>query len=278
MKNVFTIDTEDWFHANYEDDLFENKKNIQSTVERNVDRYLELFERYNVKATFFVLGYVAKEHPQMVKNIANQGHEIASHGYGHQLVYKQSQQEFRNDIRKSKIILEDIVGERILGYRAPSWSIVDKSLWALPILEEEGFLYTSSIFPTTNYLYGISYAPRFIHDSTVYGYDSLKLIHIPPTTKRLGRARMGLPFSGGAYFRLLPTGLINHWTREVNDKEKQPVIFYLHPREIDPEQPRLKLKAKDTFIHYWGISGCEKKLIGVLSVNEFVTLKTMLRL
>lgn len=277
MKNAFTIDTEDWFHANYEDGLFHNSKDVKSTVEENVDRYLELFDRYGVKATFFVLGYVAEEHTNMVKTIADQGHEIASHGYAHQLVYKQTPDEFREDIKKSKIILEDIVGEKVIGYRAPSWSITEKSLWALPILEEEQFEYTSSIFPTKNYMYGIPYAPRFVHDSKIYGQE-LKLIHIPPTTKQLGRSKINIPFSGGAYFRLIPGGLINRWTKSVNTKEHEPVIFYLHPREIDPKQPRLKLKPKDALIHYYGIGGCEKKLIKVLENNEFDTVRTLLNL
>ncbi len=276
MKNVFTIDTEDWYHANYEDNLFENNTVKPSTVEENVDRYLELFNKYDVKATFFVLGYVAEEHGSMVKKIAGEGHEIASHGYAHHLAYKQSPLEFREDVRKSKIILEDLVGKRVIGYRAPSWSITEKSLWALPILEEEKFIYTSSIFPTKNYLYGIPYAPRFIHGSGSYGQEKLKLIHVPPTTKQTGKMLPDIPFSGGAYFRLLPIFLIKHWTRYVNEKESQPVIFYLHPREIDRNQPRLKLKIKDAFIHYYGIKNCEKKVEQVLSLYKFDTIKGIL--
>ncbi len=277
MKNAFTIDTEDWFHANYEEGLFSNQGSVLSTVEANVDRYLELFDAYDVKATFFVLGFVAEEHVGMVRKIAQQGHEIASHGYGHQLVYKQTPEEFREDIRKSKVILEDVVGEPVIGYRAPSWSITEESLWALSILEEEGFAYTSSIFPTKNYLYGIPYAPRFVHDSKVYGQD-LKLIHIPPTTKQMGKSKLSIPFSGGAYFRLVPEVIIDRWTKYINNQENQPVIFYLHPREIDPSQPRLKLKAKDAFIHYYGIKGCEKKLIKVLKKNDFETVRAILGL
>lgn len=276
MKNVFTIDTEDWFHANYEDGLFDNNdKNVVSTIEKNVDEYLEIFEKYHVKATFFVLGCVAELHEGMVRKIASCGHEIASHGYGHQLVYKQTPEAFREDIRKSKCILEDIIGEKVLGYRAPSWSITEKSLWALDILEEENYTYTSSVFPTKNSLYGIPYAPRFKHDSSVYGKPDLKLIHIPPTTKAMFGDRIKVPFSGGAYFRLLPVALINSWTKFVNEDEKQPVIFYLHPREIDPKQPRLKLKPMDAMIHYYGINSCEDKLVKVLKKHEFVSIKEL---
>ena len=163
MNNVFTIDTEDWYHANFEDDLFSNDSNIISTVEANVDRYLRLFSENNIKATFFVLGFVVEQHPNMVKKIADEGHEIASHGYGHQLVYKQTPEEFKEDVYRSKVLLEDCVGQEIIGYRAPSWSITEKSLWALDILDELGFKYDSAIFPTKNFLYGIPYAPRVPH-------------------------------------------------------------------------------------------------------------------
>lgn len=277
MKNIFTIDTEDWYHANYEDGLFNNSKGNISTVEANVDRYLELFDENNVKATFFVLGYVAEEHPEMIKKIFGGGHEIASHGYAHQLVYRQNPEEFREDIRKAKGLLEDIIGKKVQGYRAPSWSITEKSLWALDILEEEGFQYTSSIFPTSNFLYGISYAPRFMHTSEVYGKKDLNIIHIPPTTVKIGKMKSGIPFSGGAYFRLVPSWLIRRWTERINDKERQPVVFYLHPREIDPDQPKMKLKLKDAMIHYYGIRNCEGKLRDVLKSYEFCTIEEMIR-
>ena len=185
MKNIFTVDTEDWFHANYESGLFENDTNRISTVEENIERYLELFELYHVKATFFVLGSVAKRHIQMVRKIARQGHEIASHGYSHLLVYEQTPQEFREDLYKCKILLEDLIGKEVAGYRAPSWSITEQSLWALDILEELGFRYNSSIFPTKNYLYGISYAPRFVHGCDIYGKKDLKIQNVPPSTKKI---------------------------------------------------------------------------------------------
>ena len=276
MKNIFTIDTEDWYHANFEDGLFKNDKDVISTVEANVDRYLELFELYNVKATFFVLGFVVEQHPGMVRKIAKQGHEIASHGYGHLLVYKQTPQEFRDDVYKSKILLEDTVGKAVLGYRAPSWSITEESLWALDILEELGFKYNAGIFPTKNYLYGIPYAPRFVHDCKIYGKENLQLINVPPSTKQIGNTGIGVPFSGGAYFRLLPTKVIDAFAENINRKEEQPVVFYLHPREIDPSQPKLDLKMKEYLIHYYGISRCEKKLTKILQKYDFETIQQML--
>lgn len=276
MKNVFTIDTEDWYHANFEDGLFSNDGSMISTVEKNVDRYLELFSENSIKATFFILGFVVEQHPEMVKKISKEGHEIASHGYAHQLVYKQTLQEFKEDVYKSKILLEDCVGQEVIGYRAPSWSITEKSLWALDILEELGFKYNSAIFPTQNFLYGIPYAPRFPHDAEVYGKEGLSIITVPPGTRKIGK--INIPFSGGAYFRILPTWMITEFTDYVNNKENRPVIFYLHPREIDPNQPKLKLKPKDYFIHYYGIRNCEGKLIKILKKYEFETMKKLLNL
>lgn len=256
MKNIFTIDTEDWFHANYEDNLFQNDSTIRSTVEENTEVYLDILEKNNSKATFFILGFVAKEHHELVKRIASMGHEIASHGYGHQLVYKQTPDEFREDVYRSKCMLEDITGSPVLGYRAPSWSITEKSFWALGILNELGFKYDSSIFPFKNFLYGVDGAPRFSYKANKYCEDAGNLLEIPPSTVKL--PLLNLPFSGGFYFRALPEFMISACTKKVN-KENEPVIFYLHPREIDPKQPRLKLSARDALIHYYGIGGCERK-------------------
>ncbi len=275
MYNAFSIDTEDWYHANFEDNLFSNDGSFISTVEKNVDRLLYLFDKNQVKATFFVLGCMVEQHPQMVKKIAKEGHEIASHGYGHQLVYKQTQDEFLEDVKKSKILLEDCVGKEVVGYRAPSWSITEKSIWALDVLELLGFKYNSGIFPTKNFLYGIPFAPRFAHDTSIYG-KSLKMITIPPSTYR--KFGVNIPFSGGAYFRLFPEKLIEHFTNVINDKEHEPTIFYLHPREIDPEQPKLNLKAKEYLIHYYGIKTCERKLIEILKRYEFITIRDLLEL
>lgn len=276
MKNIFTIDTEDWFHANYEDNLFQNNKEIISTVEKNVDTYLEIFDKYDVKATFFVLGFIAENHSKLVKKIYKNGHEIASHGYAHQLVYKQTEKEFFYDVKKSKELLEDIIGDRVIGYRAPSWSIIDKSLWALDILEDIGFKYNSSIFPTKNFLYGIPYAPRFMHDCKIYNRSNNKILNIPPSTISIIK-KLNIPFSGGFYFRALPYWFIKQCTCSIN-RQSQPTIFYLHPREIDPTQPRLKLGAKESLIHYYGLNSCYKKLEKILSNYEYTTIKDFYKL
>ena len=275
MKNIFTIDTEDWFHANYEDDLFTNNSDVRSTVEENTEVYLRVLAENSATATFFVLGFVAEQHPNLVRRIADAGHEIASHGYGHQLIYKQTPEEFREDILRGKKLLEDITGKPVLGYRAPSWSITEQSFWALEILEEEGFRYDSSIFPFKNFLYGVAGAPRFPYAAKRYASGANNLIEIPPSTVHIG---MNIPFSGGFYFRAVPYPFIQAFSKQVN-REGHPVVFYLHPREIDPEQPRLKLNARDALIHYFGIRGCEKKLRRALrsfsccSIREFLRLK-----
>lgn len=265
MKNIFTVDTEDWFHANYEDDLFKNDTSIKSTVEENTEVYLEALEKTHSTATFFVLGFVAEQHPALVRLIAEAGHEIASHGYGHQLIYKQSPSAFRNDIRRSKHMLEDITGQEVIGYRAPSWSITEDSLWALAILQEEGFRFDSSIFPFKNFLYGISGAPRFPYLASRFNQAAGKLVEVPPSTVRI--LGLNIPFSGGFYFRAMPYFFIQEFTKIVNRGGGNQVLFYLHPREIDPEQPRLKLKPRDALIHYYGIRSCKKKLERLL--NDF---------
>lgn len=257
MKNIFTIDTEDWFHANYEDGLFQNDASLKSTVEENTEVYLQALAEHHSTATFFVLGVVAEQHPGLVRRIAEAGHEIASHGYGHQLVYKQSPEAFREDIRRSKKLLEDITGKEVFGYRAPSWSITRESFWALSILEEEGFRFDSSIFPFKNFLYGVSGAPRVPFRAGRYDPMAETLVEIPPSTIRV--PGLNIPFSGGFYFRVLPYCLIESFTHQVN-RRGYPVVFYLHPREIDPQQPRLRLNGRDRFIHYYGIQWCSRKM------------------
>lgn len=276
MRNIFTIDTEDWFHANYEEGLFSNSANIQSTVEENTEVYLKALEDNHATATFFVLGFVAEQHSKLVKRIADAGHEIASHGYGHQLVYKQTPEQFREDVYKSKCMLEDIIGKSVIGYRAPSWSITEDSFWALGILNELGFRYDSSIFPFKNFLYGVKGAPRFPFKAQQYCDAAGELVEIPPSTIKL--PFLNIPFSGGFYFRALPYPFIKIFTAHVN-KENYPTVFYLHPREIDPKQPRLKLKRRDALIHYYGINNCEAKLNKILkkfdcgSISDIMNIK-----
>lgn len=274
MNNIFTVDLEEWFHANYEDNLFDNNKKYEIRVIENTEKLLEILDKNNSKATFFTLGYIAKNYPKLVKKIHSCGHEIASHGMNHQLVYNQSELEFRKDIRESKKLLEEVIGDEIIGYRAPSWSITEKSKWAWKILAEEGFLYDASVFPIKNFLYGMPDSDRFKYDIS-YNMETLNTIEVPSSTaKFFGK---NIPFSGGAYFRLFPIQLIKYFTKSVN-KEGQPVIFYIHPREIDINQPRLNLKFRDRMIHYYGINSCYGKLEKLSKENKFISIKDYLQI
>jgi polysaccharide deacetylase family protein (PEP-CTERM system associated) len=246
INNYLTIDVEDYFHVSAFDDVIHpgDWGRCESRVVHNTRNLLLLLNDVKVKATFFVMGWVAEKHPEIIREILQHGHEIGCHSYLHRKVYELSPAEFREDTRKAKAILEKITNKKVIGYRAPSYSITNKSLWALGILEEEGFLYDSSVFPIYHDIYGIPDAPRF-----KYRWPENKLTEIPISTARfLGR---NFPVAGGGYFRLLPYWLTKKLLRQINEKEDQPFIFYLHPWEIDPEQPRIKgARLLSKFRHY----------------------------
>lgn len=269
MENILTIDLEEWFHANYHDDVFDPQKTYEVRIVQNTERLLTLFKEHNAKATFFVLGYVAEKHPQLIRDIAAAGHEIASHGYAHQLVYQQTPSTFKEDVSQAKKRVEDIIGKSVKGYRAPSWSITPKSLWAWEILQDLGFVYDASVFPIETFLYGLPSAPRFPYHPE-YNGKTLNLLEVPSSTVRV--LNKNIPFAGGFYFRTLPYPMIAQCIKTVN-KEGHPAIVYLHPREIDPEQPRLTLSLKESLIHYFGVNGCEKKLIRILKKFEFTSIE-----
>ncbi|MDD2518493.1 MAG: polysaccharide deacetylase family protein [Bacilli bacterium] len=268
MKNIFTIDLEEYYCCNLgNNDVL--KSSAISTIEKNTDNLLNLLKKHNVKATFFVLGSIAELYPEIIKKIYVEGHEIASHGYGHELVYSISKEEFKADIVKSKQILEGIIKEPVNGYRAPSWSITEKSLWALPILEQCGYKYSSSIFPIKTFLYGIKNAPK-IPNYPVINNKQLKILEIPPSSHNFIFKELG--FSGGFYFRVFPFFLIK-WLIKIKNKNGIPVVCYIHPWEIDPETPKLELKGFDKIIHYYGIKKCYNKLDKLLSDFKFTTIK-----
>lgn len=269
MKNILTIDLEEWFHANYHAEIFDNQKTYEVRIIQNTERLLALFSEHKVKATFFVLGHVAEQHPQLIKDIAAAGHEIATHGYAHQLVYQQTPDMFKEDVSQAKKLIEDIINKGIKGYRAPSWSITPRSLWAWDILSDLGFVYDASVFPIETYLYGMPSSPRFPYHPE-YNGRTLNLIEIPSSTVRI--LNKNIPFAGGFYFRVLPYSLVARCIKTVNN-EGQPAIVYLHPREIDPGQPRLTLSLKENLIHYYGINGCERKLIRVLKKFTFTSIE-----
>jgi polysaccharide deacetylase family protein (PEP-CTERM system associated) len=266
IVNAMTIDVEDYFHVSVFDGVVPRARweEFESRVCANTARLLRLFADHGVTATFFILGWVAERHPQLVAQIASLGHEIASHGYGHRLVYDQTPSAFREDVRRSKGLLEDASGRQVLGYRAPSYSVTPRSLWALDILIEEGYRYDSSIFPIRHDRYGIPVSPRHPY---LMRRRSGVLIEAPASTTAVGP--VNLPIAGGGYFRILPYG----WTRwgisRVNRREGRPAIFYLHPWEIDPQQPRLRAGRLSRFRHYRNLADTERRLKQLLADFKF---------
>lgn len=256
LPNAMTVDVEDYFQVS----AFENHISredwhlIESRVPRNIDRILQLFSDQGIKATFFTLGCVCEQLPEVIRRIADEGHEVASHGFGHERVWNKSPLEFRQDVLRAKSILEDTTGKRVSGYRAPSFSIGNGSMWAFDVLLETGHLYSSSIFPIRHDHYGLPSARRF-----PYRVGANGILEVPPTT--LNRFGRNWPCAGGGYFRLLPMAYSLGAMRSVNTREEMPAVFYFHPWEIDPDQPRIAgipLKAK--FRHYVNLSRMESRL------------------
>ncbi|WP_242465216.1 XrtA system polysaccharide deacetylase [Rhodospirillum rubrum] len=228
---------------------------LESRVEANTGRILDLFARHGVTATFFTLGWIAERHPGLIRRIVAEGHELASHGWTHHLVTSQTPEQFRADVRRTKALLEDIGGVAVRGYRAATFSVCPSTLWALGILEEEGYAYSSSIFPVHHDLYGMPDAPRF----AFHPLPGRAFIEYPMTTLRL--AGRNLPCGGGGYFRLLPLALFRAALSRVQASENQPGIFYFHPWEIDPDQPRFDgLPLKSRFRHYVNLDRMAGKL------------------
>jgi polysaccharide deacetylase family protein (PEP-CTERM system associated) len=244
IVNAFSIDVEDWFQVAAFASYIDRKDwdSLECRVERNVDVLLETLDRHQVNATFFTLGWIAERYPAMVGRIVAGGHELASHGYGHHMVGELGPELFREDVVKAKAILESIAGCEVVGYRAPSFSVGRDTLWALDILAETGHSYSSSIYPIKHDLYGMPEAPRFAHQRG-------GLLEIPATSIRLGERNY--PASGGGYFRLLPYPVSRWSVQRVNRADRQAAVFYCHPWEIDPGQPRMnQASSKSRFRHY----------------------------
>ena len=265
--NALTVDVEDYFHVaalapNIHRDSWASR---ESRVVGNTQKLLAIFEQFDVRGTFFVLGWVAERHPQLVRDIAARGHEIACHGYSHRLVYEQSPEEFYAETLRAKNLLEEITGSAVVGYRAASYSIVRESLWALDILVELGFAYDSSIFPVRHDRYGIPNAERVPHRLATLNGKSI--VEWPLATARILGCR--LPVAGGGYFRLLPYWLSRWGLASINRRELQPFIFYLHPWEVDPEQPRVSASWLSRFRHYTNLGKCEERLRRLLGEFRF---------
>ena len=265
IRNAMTVDVEDYFHASALGRRREEWDGLESRVVANTHKLLALFEHYEVHATFFVLGWVAERHPGLVKEIAALGHEVACHGFSHRLVYEQSPDEFRRESAHAKHLLEDILGAPVLGYRAASYSIVQRSMWALDALIDLGFVYDSSVFPVYHDLYGVPDAQRLPH--RLAAPSGRTIVEWPLSTVELLGYK--LPVAGGGYFRLLPYSVTRLALASINERERQPFIFYLHPWEIDPGQPRFPVGRLSRFRHYTNLARCESRLQKLLGEFEF---------
>jgi len=260
LPNAMTVDVEDYFQVSAFDQQISRDEwdRIPSRIRGNIDRILALFEQENVRATFFTLGWVCEKFPEIVRAIADAGHEIASHGHEHSRVRTFSQEQFRKDVEGTRKRLEEISGTPVVGYRAPSFSIEQETLWAYDVLREAGYRYSSSVFPIQHDHYGLPNAPRFPFRMTSNG-----LMEIPMSTLPfLGR---NWPCSGGGYFRLLPLRYSIWAVRRINELEQMPAVFYFHPWEMDPDQPRIGgISAQARFRHYLNLGKFEYRLSRML--------------
>lgn len=275
MLNAFTIDVEDYFHVSAFADRIPVRDwdRHEQRVEVGMDRLLALLERHRVRATCFVLGWIAERNPSLVRRIHAAGHEIASHSYAHRLVYESTPDEFRDDLRRSRGILEDITGEPVVGYRAPSFSIIKKSLWALELLAEEGFQFDSSIYPVRHDRYGIPDARIGPHLLTLEG-GSQELWEFPGTVATWGGTR--IPVGGGGYFRLYPYHLTVKLLRQVHQQTGRPFMLYIHPWELDPGQPRLPGSMLRRWRHRVNLGTTELRLERLLSEFSFGALSDVI--
>ena len=275
IVNAMTVDVEDYFHVSAFDGVVSRARwdAFESRVSNNTERLLELFDGANVRSTFFVLGWVAERFPSLVRRIADLGHEVASHGYNHQLLYMLTPRQFREDLRAARTAIEDATGAPVVGYRAPSYSVIESSMWTLDVLIDEGFAYDASIFPIHHDRYGIPDSPRHPY---VMRRPGGSLLEVPGSTVRLGG--VNLPIGGGGYFRQLPYG----WTRwgidRVNRIERQPVTFYTHPWELDPDQPRMQVGTATRLRHYRGLGRTADRLSRLLRDFRFDSVTSALNL
>jgi polysaccharide deacetylase family protein (PEP-CTERM system associated) len=299
MLNALTIDVEDYFQVSAFEQCVSRDcwDNYALRVEDNTKRILDILDEFQVRATFFVLGWIAERCTSLAREIVQKGHEVASHGYGHQRIYNQSREEFRNDIRRSKSILENLTGMTVLGYRAPSYSLSMDTLWAYDELLEAGYQYDSSVFPIRHDLYGIPNWPRFpffvekgldgqwqpvMEQHSEYSEQDFasngsrsqvkairsRMTEIPITT--LSIAGKNFPIAGGGYFRLFPYPLTKWGLQRINHSERRPFVFYIHPWEIDPDQPRFRgACVKSRFRHYLNLQKTETRFRHLLADFRF---------
>jgi polysaccharide deacetylase family protein (PEP-CTERM system associated) len=274
VVNAFSIDVEDYFQVSALAPAVprESWPAWEYRVERNTEVILNLLAERGIRGTFFVLGWCAERSPELVRRIAAQGHEIACHGFSHQLIYGQSEAEFREETRRAKRFLEDTIGAPVTGYRAASFSITKRSLWALDVLIDLGFEYDSSVFPIRHDRYGIPGASREI--GPIAAPSGRTIVEFPMSAASFGGVQV--PVSGGGYFRLLPYAVTRAGLRQINERRGQPFTFYLHPWEVDPGQPRVKVGLLSRFRHYNNLHKCEARLRRLLGEFRFSTMRDVL--
>jgi polysaccharide deacetylase family protein (PEP-CTERM system associated) len=269
ITNALTIDFEDWYQGleipYSEWDKFEDRIQVVGR------KLLQVLADADTKATFFILGYIAEQHPHLIKEIEAAGHEIGTHGYSHSLIYNQEPEVFRGEITRAVNYLENLTGKKVVGHRAPFFSITKESLWALDILGDVGIRYDSSIFPVLNYRYGIADAPRFPYDIEGQNYT---LKEFPVSTLKL--PGVTLPVAGGAYFRIYPYHLTKQFLRAVN-RTGNPFTFYLHPWELDPAHPKIKLPRRIAGLtHYFNLGSTERRFKKLLRDFRFAPMRQVL--
>ncbi|MCD6163369.1 MAG: DUF3473 domain-containing protein [candidate division Zixibacteria bacterium] len=263
ITNAFSVDFEDWFQC-LEVIPLSQWDNYEYRIENNAHRILDLLDEGNVKATFFILGHIAEKFPHLIKEIDKRGHFLGTHGYSHKQVYKQNKSEFSEELKKSIGLVADITGRRLYGYRAPIFSIVAESLWALDILLEQGLIYDSSIFPVLNYRYGIVSNQRFVHNLATPGGQSI--IEIPIAAAKY--FRVNFPVGGGAYLRIFPYSITKAGLKSIN-REGHSFTFYVHPWEIDPSHPRIDLPFRISATHYFNLKSTCNKITKLMKDFKF---------
>jgi polysaccharide deacetylase family protein (PEP-CTERM system associated) len=273
IRNALTVDVEDYFQVSaFRAQISpDDWPTLESRVVRNTHRVMDVFDDAGVTGTFFVLGWIAERHPQLVREIADRGHEIACHGFSHQLIYGQSVDVFADETRRAKALLEDQAQAPVNGYRAASFSITAASRWALDVLADCGFSYDSSMYPVRHDLYGTPVASNGPHH--IAAPNGRQLIEFPMSTRTI--MGMTVPVSGGGYFRLYPYALSAHLLRSVN-RDGEPFVFYMHPWEIDPGQPRVRAPLRSRVRHYVNLSRCEAKLRALLRDFRFTSMAQVL--
>lgn len=274
LRNAMTVDVEDYFHVAALSSVIsrDDWSSMEYRAEANTHKLLDLFAETGIKATFFILGWVARRSPQLVRQIHEAGHEVGCHGMSHRLVYEQTIDEFTLETRDSKAMLEDATGVKVAGYRAASWSITRQSLWALDVIYEAGFEYDSSVFPIRHDLYGIPDAPK--RPGVLKTPNGRSLVEFPPSTATFMGVRV--PVAGGGYFRLLPYWVTRMGLRQINQDLRQSFIFYLHPWEVDPEQPRIEAGWLSRFRHYTNLRKTQQRLRDLIGEFRFTTVRNVL--